>query len=373
MPAAIRPACPGIYVTCGISFSRVADAPGDSLLIGDMSLKGSLVISMNISHDLSQCVTRHLELIGRSSDAPVQEFHLGFGVDAAFVRALGVLLTSLCENNRQLALTFHVLAIALDADDIDRFRALAQSYQVNIHIYDIDTTFFAGLPTKRELPIPIYFRFILPSLVAAQTILYLDSDILCLQTIQPLLSISLGENVVAAVFENGQQAKLRMAALNIPSYFNSGVLLIDIENWKKAHVNERALTFLFETGEKHYYDQDALNVVLEGHTRALDKAWNYLLDFHRYEDSAQEALQHARLLHFISRPKPWSIAYDCQCLLQRYREYALRSPWADIPPQLPDTYREARYYAEHLWRKRRYTAAMAWYLRYLRHKFCTHR
>lgn len=321
---------------------------------------------MVIAQDFSQCVKECINLEGRPAATSARECHLGFGIDDSFARPLGVLLTSLCEHNQQLALTFHVMALALDEQHVQRLREIAQRYHVNICIYYLNADYFTGLLIQRNWPLPIYFRFILPKLLHAQTLLYLDSDILCLRSIQPLLDIPLGECVLAAVPDAENTATRRKAALGIATYFNSGVLLISMENWNRAAISERALTMLFETPDKFTYpDQDVLNVLLQGKTIVLDNAWNCLFDDRGDEASAQQAWQQAALLHLAARPKPWMVAYDCPFMQQRYLEYEQRSPWANLPLLPPRAYYEMRFYAENLWRKHQYQASVAWYLRYL--------
>ncbi|HEY3378389.1 MAG TPA: glycosyltransferase [Armatimonadota bacterium] len=324
---------------------------------------------MNITQELSQCVEQRLLLEGRSPCAPAQEFHIGFGIDAAFVRPLGVLITSLCENNPQLALSCHVMTIALNEEEISQLRAIAAGYRVNIHIYFLNLAFFAGLPTKRDLPIPTYFRFVLPTLVEAQTVLYLDSDIICINSVQPLFEASLGEHVLAAVPDAERTATRRMAALHLSTYFNAGVLLINIANWRREQVSRHALSLLFEMpNQLTYLDQDALNIVLEGKTTVLDNKWNYFVS----EQTNEAVIHQACLLHFAAHPKPWTVAFGNTPIQQRYLDYEQRSPWAGVPLQQPRTFHAMRLYAEKLWQKRNYRESIAWYLRYVHRKFIRH-
>jgi lipopolysaccharide biosynthesis glycosyltransferase len=62
--------------------------------------------------------------------------------------------------------------------------------------------------------------------------------------------------------------------LTTTSYFNSGVLVMDLDLWRQLDISERCIKFCRDAGELNTADQDAANHVLQGNFLRLDPRWN---------------------------------------------------------------------------------------------------
>jgi lipopolysaccharide biosynthesis glycosyltransferase len=90
----------------------------------------------------------------------------------------------------------------------------------------------------------------------------------------------------------------------VSTYFNAGVLLIDLDRWRHERISERALEFLEKHPTTPYADQDALNVACDGRWKHLDHKWNFQAhDSQRFERT-EKRLRPA-ILHFVMAAKPW--------------------------------------------------------------------
>jgi lipopolysaccharide biosynthesis glycosyltransferase len=89
------------------------------------------------------------------------------------------------------------------------------------------------------------------------------------------------------------------------AYFNSGVLLIDLDTWRRENVSERVIAFAVEHPDLPMMDQDALNGALRGQWLVLDESWNLhrRLRSGRYEDAPVDWAS-VRVIHFIGQVKP---------------------------------------------------------------------
>jgi hypothetical protein len=57
-------------------------------------------------------------------------------------------------------------------------------------------------------------------------------------------------------------------------------LYINIENWIKFDIENKANTVLFEQGKSlPYFDQDALNIAIDGNVKFIDNRWNFLFNW----------------------------------------------------------------------------------------------
>jgi len=318
---------------------------------------------MQLTEQIARAVSKRATMLSSTSDPQGGNragIDIGFGTDSAYVRPMGVTIVSLAVNNPGMVLRCHVFASSITDADVAFLAALVEEHpHVEVHLYDVDSKVFSGLPTLEKYPLPIYFRLMMPiTLSQAPRVLYLDSDILCMGDIQPLLDLALDENVAAVVSDVGRTAKKRITALELTGdrYFNSGVMLINVPKWNELHITERTLEMLSATPERFLLpDQDVLNILLQDKAIFLPQAWNCM-------SLAEDALKEVTLLHCAAHPKPWRIA--CHSKAQPlYLKFEGMSPWRGQPLEQPVDYKEARWYARGLLMRWRIVAGLGWYAR----------
>jgi lipopolysaccharide biosynthesis glycosyltransferase len=155
-------------------------------------------------------------------------------------------------------------------------------------------------------------------------VLYLDCDIVCMGSIDDILSMELSGATVGAV----QDARARVFSDydGLPGlseypgidpmapYFNSGVLVIDVDRWRALDIEGKCLDYLHRNRKKlRYCDQDALNVSLFGDWKPLDSQWNRMA----YWDIPKDRMHDARFIHFIDSLKPWLEGFE----FEHFREF----------------------------------------------------
>ncbi len=90
----------------------------------------------------------------------------------------------------------------------------------------------------------------------------------------------------------------------VNSYFNAGMLVIDLLQWRESKVGARALQYLAEHPTTPYSDQDALNVVSQGAWKNIGDRWNY--QNHYWTRIAKMTPgERPAIVHFITAQKPW--------------------------------------------------------------------
>jgi lipopolysaccharide biosynthesis glycosyltransferase len=133
-------------------------------------------------------------------------------------------------------------------------------------------------------------------------------------------------------------------AYTFGEYFNSGVMLVDLERWRKADMIRRGREFAQANPEKlRHWDQDVLNHLFVGQWIPLEDRWNacphlfglngdYDLNPDKLTDFERRAIDNPAIIHFAGpgSVKPWH--YRCtHPLRNRYRFCSARTPWADVP------------------------------------------
>ncbi len=314
---------------------------------------------------LDSIIRKKIVFENRAPCALDKTLHIGYGIDALFARPAGVSITSVAANNPDIKLIFHVLASSIKQGDLDRFRRLAEMYpNITVNVYLIDNGFFADYPIVLNLTSAMYYRLMLPLLLEgdAERLLYIDADIVCLGAIDELIAADLSQFVALTVDDTRAAEAVHIPGfkLNYGRYFNSGVLLINVNEWQLQNVLLDTLNLLSSPDARalDFPDQDALNIVLDGKTGVLDRKWNAMPDI------IQPAPSDVVFLHFCRRPKPWSISYfgPNQHLYFRYMNV---SPWAGTPLQMPRNHREMKLYALKLLKKGLIGSSLYWFMRSL--------
>jgi len=196
-------------------------------------------------------------------------------------------------------------------DDLDIPESLGH---LDIRICKITTGgAFSGLNLDDRRTESVYLRLALPGAFADDydRLLYLDCDIFIQGgDFASLIAMDLQNHAIAAVrdaaqWRNPKRRPTQFRTFGWPSerYFNSGVMLIDIQAWLSQDITAQAI----EIGHREIarlsgHDQNLLNCTLRGDWLELSPIWNWQLT---RKSMLFEVLVNANIAHFIGRIKPW--------------------------------------------------------------------
>ena len=163
--------------------------------------------------------------------------------------------------------------------------------------------------TNSEYTATAYARILAPHFVPGPFAIYIDSDFVISKPISQLLPyLDAGKAIAAA-----QQALLDLtwdcpwsqdAGLTRYPYFNTGVMLLNLDKWRKDGIAETLLSFLEkESARCKSLDQTAMNWLLKDDVAYLPAAWNTLGVY--YESGEPKPGPGEVNLHFASGLKPW--------------------------------------------------------------------
>ena len=147
----------------------------------------------------------------------------------------------------------------------------------------VDKTCFAGAPVTKRYPPEMYYRLLSGQFLPEQEkrVLYLDPDILVLNPLRPLWELDLGGKTLAAAAHTGKTElannvnRLRLGTDH--DYYNSGVLLMDLDKCRQVIVPDRIFSYVARHARELLLpDQDVLNALYGSQILPLDDAvWNY--------------------------------------------------------------------------------------------------
>ncbi len=262
--------------------------------------------------------------------------------DKHYFVPLYVMLFSLLENRKSA----HPIVISLISKDFipsqkDRLNDLVRAYpHASFSYLQLEKSAFSHLDQQMPaLSEVTYFRLMIPELLGPEVkkVIYLDSDMLVLDDIAQLWEIELSGKACGGVPEhytfmpNTDSRKAHFMKLGLPSdatYCNGGVLVMNLEVWRKENLGQACINFLKDFPERVTFDdQCALNYVLRGKWYYLPIRWNVTNIWFRFREEIadrpefQEAMAGA-ILHYTTASKPWqaSCKHPQKALFEKYYE-----------------------------------------------------
>ncbi len=240
--------------------------------------------------------------------------------DNRYVNACGVCITSILETNKDINISIFILTEGIENKYKKKFQQTASKYNVPINVITLESSMFRHLKISNRFPKSIYFRFLIPDILNDQAkALYLDCDIIVNGSLSYLEDIELSNYACAAVLDQMSDMVQLHNRLSLPmnkDYFNSGVLLMNLDYWRNHKISEKLTSFIYENSNIcRYPDQDALNIILMNKVFFLPLTYNFQQLF--YNESKKLLLFNHRwpeinmtkdnpiIIHYTFTEKPW--------------------------------------------------------------------
>ena len=175
--------------------------------------------------------------------------HIALGFDDNYALPAGVTILSVINNTPNYNLHFHLFVDKVSNSNIDKFKQLAND-KIAITLYYLNNNFKINPKTLvlHITTISTCIRFIMPEILESKTdrLIYLDSDVICLQSLAKLSQYNI-ENYIAGVItdtKDMQQTISKMYQIDSTKYFNAGVLLINTKKWCEENISKKALELI---------------------------------------------------------------------------------------------------------------------------------
>lgn len=286
-----------------------------------------------------------------------RNIHVVYASDDKFAEILGVSLTSLYENNKDMEqITIYLLDSGISEENKEKLESLSVKYNRKelqwIEAKDITKELGMEVTIDRG-SLSQYARLFVSSILPEELerVLYLDCDIVVVQSLKELWSLDMHGKIIAALkdaFSKWYRMNIDLKSNDI--MFNSGVMLIDLQKWKEQKVEERLMKFISsKNGKIQQGDQGALNAVLVHDTYCFEPKYNSVTIFYDFnykemmmyrkppkgyylEEQIKEAIEHPVIIHFttsfLSR-RPWVEGCHHR-YLSEWIKYKSLSPWKNI-------------------------------------------
>lgn len=265
--------------------------------------------------------------------------------DDNYIQHLGVMLTSLLENtHHREKVRIWVIDGGISASNKNILSNFINDlYDINIFYIDADKKVYQTFKLSYHFTPSIFYRISIPDILpdSVEKVIYLDSDLIFQQDIDNLWSIDIGSNFLGAVESLGINIKHLVGVINQDSaYFNSGVLIINVDEWRKNNISQKLVSFIAQNQTRIIWpDQDALNVVLYQKWLKLPLKWNLQSHFFgearkgsKRSNEVNEAIKKPAIIHYTGMDKPWNYVNNHPYKSQYY-QYLILTPWRDYKPK----------------------------------------
>lgn len=235
----------------------------------------------------------------------------------------GVVMTSVGINVKSDDVMMYLLHNGLKDKTIKRLNKIAERFHIALELMEINASLLKDCPTNKKLhyaDIMMYARFLLPSMLPdLDKVIYLDCDLIVNSDLKDLWNFDVNGVAVAMAPDHLYKDATTLERLKMTNgeYLNSGVIVMNLEYWRKHDVQNRVLTFIEENGMNLiYFDQDALNVTLQNERRKLPlkydcTPYHLLRNLDNFPSEIHEEIRKARItptiFHYMGPTKPWSL------------------------------------------------------------------
>ena len=234
-----------------------------------------------------------------------------FAVDKNYLIHFTVTLASLLENNKDLNISVYIIH---DFEDINQLEEVVfyfnSGYKVNINLIYVDNTIFDNFQITLYISKATYFRLLFADILPANIMsgLYLDCDTVVTGSLRELINldftntqINQDDNSILAVCDKNEKTEIdRLSKMGIQTnmYFNAGVMLINLKQWRIENVSDKLIDIANKFKEQLiWWDQDVLNIFFKNKCGRLKNTYN--------EFPTKLLSNVPIIIHFSGSSKPW--------------------------------------------------------------------
>ncbi|MDW3023794.1 glycosyltransferase [Ligilactobacillus salivarius] len=233
-----------------------------------------------------------------------EKISIALCTDENLVKHIGTLLYSVDENTSSFV-DAYIIYDNLSEKSLKKLTSLSDILStVTVHmvrVLDKQQEKLSKISLKNNgLPVTSCYRFILADLLPSlDRIIYLDVDTLVLRDLTELWRTDLEGKFIGVVKDVLNVAPKIVSERK--SYFNSGMLLMDLNLFRKYNICSDLIDFAIDVAEYcEYGDQDILNYYFIDGYKLLDIKWNCGREL--LEGREKEV----GIVHFYGLEKPWN-------------------------------------------------------------------
>ncbi|URJ96872.1 glycosyltransferase family 8 protein [Pasteurella multocida] len=241
-----------------------------------------------------------------------------FVSDDVYARHLVVAIKSIINHNEK-GISFYIFDLGIKDENKRNINDIVSSYGSEVNFIAVNEKEFESFPVQISyISLATYAR-----LKAAEylpdnlnKIIYLDVDVLVFNSLEMLWNVDVNNFLTAACYDSfieneKSEHKKSISMSDKEYYFNAGVMLFNLDEWRKMDVFSRALDLLaMYPNQMIYQDQDILNILFRNKVCYLDCRFNFMPN--QLERIKQYHKGKLRQLHSLEKTTmPVAISHYC--------------------------------------------------------------
>lgn len=256
-------------------------------------------------------------------------------LNANYLIPLKVMLKSMFLNNPGEVFHIYLMHSSLSDDALSELERRIVGEGHRLSVITIQDHWFQDAPVLKHYSKEMYYRLLAFKFLPRELdrILYLDPDILVINPIRKLYETDIADYLYAAAFHDRVSVKevnkLRLMPYEISAYYNSGVLLMNLDR-QRERIKENEIFDFVEKNKVRLIlpDQDIINALYSKHIKEVDEIlYNFDPRFYLYHKLVSKGLydmnfiiRNTSIIHFCGKKKPWNHNYSGM-FLSLYKHY----------------------------------------------------
>lgn len=223
----------------------------------------------------------------------MDEINVVYAADDNYACLAGVSMLSLFENNKHCnKLHVYILSNSISEANKERLYKIGRHYKKEVSLIDVAYALenlmksgINGYSNAQGNEYTPYVRLLIPDLIPnGKRIIYLDCDTLVIGDVMGLWQTDMRGKPIGLAYDCIHSRYKRFISLGSKdSYYNTGVMLMDLDGWTQKKCMERILYHIANVRSEYpLVDQDFINVVLQKDIYQLDMKYNYLSQYFLY-------------------------------------------------------------------------------------------
>ena len=152
-------------------------------------------------------------------------------------------------------------------------------------------------------------KLLIPELVLEKKVIYLDTDLLVLDDLKSLYDTDIKDYLIAGVLDP-DGVKTDIINKNDLNYINSGVMLMNLEQFRKTNYQEKIRDIIIYNSAQILGDQCIFNKLAENKKLIINKKFNFLVFPNLISEEERKIIKNLKekeikIIHFVGPIKPW--------------------------------------------------------------------
>ena len=263
-----------------------------------------------------------------------ERINVAYTIDNNYVTYMLLSVNSILKNNKTNSdYTFYILETGITQKNKNFIKNYIEKRHQKVEFISVDDLIPKDIELYKDnknsiTPIAIA-RIFIPEIIEKniEKVLYIDADTLITEDLSKLYNLDLSDNYAGMIIDKNN--KIWRKYFNLDSYYNSGVILINVPKWRENKLTPKLLTYMYDNIDSNSQytiegldDQNIINIVLENKIQLIPTNWNNQVSYSKNDKLQLKVNDNFKgLIHYSSKFKPWLTIHESPANSNLYKIY----------------------------------------------------